>query len=214
MKTNASFLLARLGPDLLAKRWQPSTSVSKTPSKTSVRLLTCRRRVGDNGPGNNASNDESMHLDQSGLRLPDQIFRMDPRREIASASFPWITRRQEPDQSDSGISRRADNPLLVATGPVGRLVSVAHLELRSKNYACRFRRNPEYFSMKVNVVVTPKAAVLDPQGAAVRDAMQHLGMPEVRSVRIGKYLEIDIDEKAPDVESRLQRFAAICFRIP
>ena len=40
--------------------------------------------------------------------------------------------------------------------------------------------------MKVNVVVTPKAAVLDPQGAAVRDAMQHLGMPEVRSVRIGK----------------------------
>ena len=61
--------------------------------------------------------------------------------------------------------------------------------------------------MKVNVVVTPKAAVLDPQGAAVRDAMQHLGMPEVRSVRIGKYLEIEIDEKAPDVESRLH---ALC----
>jgi phosphoribosylformylglycinamidine synthase subunit PurS len=61
--------------------------------------------------------------------------------------------------------------------------------------------------MKVNVVVTPKAAVLDPQGAAVRDAMQHLGMPEVRSVRIGKYLEIEIDEKAPDVKSRLH---ALC----
>jgi phosphoribosylformylglycinamidine synthase len=61
--------------------------------------------------------------------------------------------------------------------------------------------------MKVNVVVTPKAAVLDPQGAAVRDAMQHLGMPEVRGVRIGKYLEIDIDEKAPDVEARLH---ALC----
>jgi len=57
--------------------------------------------------------------------------------------------------------------------------------------------------MKVNVVVTPKAAVLDPQGAAVCNAMQHLGMPEVSSVRIGKYLEIEIDEKAPDVESRL-----------
>ncbi len=37
--------------------------------------------------------------------------------------------------------------------------------------------------------------------------MQHLGMPEVRSVRIGKYLEIEIDEKAPDVESRLH---ALC----
>jgi phosphoribosylformylglycinamidine synthase PurS subunit len=32
-------------------------------------------------------------------------------------------------------------------------------------------------------------------------------MPEVRSVRIGKYLEIEIDEKAPDVEARLQ---ALC----
>jgi phosphoribosylformylglycinamidine synthase PurS subunit len=61
--------------------------------------------------------------------------------------------------------------------------------------------------MKVNVVVTPKATVLDPQGAAVCDAMQHLGMPEVRSVRIGKYLEIEIDETAPDVDSRLH---ALC----
>jgi len=73
--------------------------------------------------------------------------------------------------------------------------------------ACPSPSKPGYFGMKVNVVVTPKAAVLDPQGAAVRDAMQHLGMPEVRSVRIGKYLEIEIDEKAPDVESRLH---ALC----
>ena len=57
--------------------------------------------------------------------------------------------------------------------------------------------------VKVNVVVTPKAAVLDPQGAAVRDAMRHLGMPEVRSVRIGKFLEIEIDDQTPDLESRL-----------
>ena len=58
--------------------------------------------------------------------------------------------------------------------------------------------------MKVKVVVTPKAAVLDPQGAAVRDAMQHLGMPEVQSVRIGKYLEIEVDDKAPNFDSRLK----------
>ncbi|PYI92910.1 MAG: phosphoribosylformylglycinamidine synthase [Verrucomicrobia bacterium] len=57
--------------------------------------------------------------------------------------------------------------------------------------------------MKVKVVVTPKAAVLDPQGAAVRDAMQHLGMPEVHSVRIGKYLEIEVDDKTPNLDSRL-----------
>jgi phosphoribosylformylglycinamidine synthase PurS subunit len=57
--------------------------------------------------------------------------------------------------------------------------------------------------MKVKVVVTPKAAVLDPQGAAVRDAMQHLGMPEVQSVRIGKYLEIELDDQTPNFDTRL-----------
>jgi phosphoribosylformylglycinamidine synthase len=58
--------------------------------------------------------------------------------------------------------------------------------------------------MRVNVVVKPKEAVLDPQGAAVRDAMRHLGMPEVRSVRIGKYMEIDVDGEGVDVEERLR----------
>ena len=57
--------------------------------------------------------------------------------------------------------------------------------------------------VKVNVVVKPKETVLDPQGAAVRNAMQHLGMPEVRSVRIGKYLEIEVDDKTPNLDSRL-----------
>jgi phosphoribosylformylglycinamidine synthase len=59
--------------------------------------------------------------------------------------------------------------------------------------------------MKAKVIVTPKKAVLDPQGNAVRDAMRHLGMPEVRNVRIGKYLEIDLDGKDVDLEKRLDR---------
>ncbi len=50
----------------------------------------------------------------------------------------------------------------------------------------------------------PKAAVLDPQGNAVRNAMRQLGMPEVRSVRIGKYMEIDIDGQNGDLETRLR----------
>jgi phosphoribosylformylglycinamidine synthase subunit PurS len=60
--------------------------------------------------------------------------------------------------------------------------------------------------MKAKVVVMPKAAVLDPQGAAVREAMQHLGMREVKNVRIGKYLEIDLErDDADDVEARLHK---------
>ena len=59
------------------------------------------------------------------------------------------------------------------------------------------------FVVKVNVIVKPKEAVLDPQGAAVRDAMRHLGMPEVKSVRIGKFLEIDVDGEDGDLEKKL-----------
>ncbi|GEM_PF-133602 len=61
--------------------------------------------------------------------------------------------------------------------------------------------------VKARVIVMPKEAVLDPQGNAVRDAMRHLGMPEVRSVRIGKYMEIDIDGRNGDLEARLH---ALC----
>jgi phosphoribosylformylglycinamidine synthase len=61
----------------------------------------------------------------------------------------------------------------------------------------------QYYAMKVNVVVKPKEAVLDPQGVAVRDAMRHLGMPEVRSVRIGKFMEIEVDDASAGVEERL-----------
>ena len=59
-------------------------------------------------------------------------------------------------------------------------------------------------AMKAKVIVMPKAAVLDPQGNAVRDAMRHLGMPEVRSVRIGKYMEIDIEGQNGDLDTRLR----------
>src|SRR5262245_43096134 len=59
--------------------------------------------------------------------------------------------------------------------------------------------------MNARVIVMPKAAVLDPQGNAVRDAMRHLGMPEVRSVRIGKYMEIEIEGQNGELESRLHQ---------
>ena len=39
----------------------------------------------------------------------------------------------------------------------------------------------------------PKKSVLDPQGVAVREAMQHHGCPGVKSVRVGKFMEIELD---------------------
>lgn len=59
--------------------------------------------------------------------------------------------------------------------------------------------------MKVKVIVTPKETVLDPQGAAVREAMQHLGFSAARDVRIGRYLEIDLEGDAAAQEPKLRQ---------
>ena len=58
--------------------------------------------------------------------------------------------------------------------------------------------------MKVKVIVTPKETVLDPQGGAVREAMQHLGFSAAREVRIGRYLEIELDGDARAQEPKLR----------
>jgi phosphoribosylformylglycinamidine synthase len=58
--------------------------------------------------------------------------------------------------------------------------------------------------MKVKVIVTPKETVLDPQGAAVREAIQHLGFSGAREVRIGRYLEIELEGDARAQEPKLR----------
>jgi len=47
--------------------------------------------------------------------------------------------------------------------------------------------------MKAKVYVTIKENVLDPQGNAVQGALHTLGFGEVGKVRIGKYLELDLN---------------------
>lgn len=47
--------------------------------------------------------------------------------------------------------------------------------------------------MKARVYVTIKQNVLDPQGTAVQGALHSIGFNEVEKVRIGKYLELDVD---------------------
>ena len=47
--------------------------------------------------------------------------------------------------------------------------------------------------MKAKVIVSPKQNILDPQGVAVRDAIRHHGVAGVASVRVGKYIELELD---------------------
>ncbi len=48
--------------------------------------------------------------------------------------------------------------------------------------------------MKAKVYITLKAGVLDPQGKAVQHALGSLGFPEVEDVRIGKFIELKIND--------------------
>ena len=46
--------------------------------------------------------------------------------------------------------------------------------------------------MKAKVYVTLKKSVLDPQGKTVQHALAALGFNEVKDVRMGKYIELEL----------------------
>lgn len=64
--------------------------------------------------------------------------------------------------------------------------------------------------MKAVVNVRLKREVLDPQGDAVKRALDALGIEGVKGVRVGKLIEIELDPalaSAPDLEQRLRAMA-------
>lgn len=66
--------------------------------------------------------------------------------------------------------------------------------------------------MKAAVHVTLKPDVLDPQGQAVAQALRRLGFAEVAEVRVGKYIEIDIDSAHIQGDLR-ERVEQMCRRL-
>lgn len=46
---------------------------------------------------------------------------------------------------------------------------------------------------KVEVYVTYKKSILDPQGQAIKAATQKLGYSEIQDIRVGKYFEIEVE---------------------
>ncbi|WP_070120963.1 phosphoribosylformylglycinamidine synthase subunit PurS [Bacillus marinisedimentorum] len=56
---------------------------------------------------------------------------------------------------------------------------------------------------KVKVYVTLKQGVLDPQGKAVNNSLHKLGYDEVEDVRIGKYMELTVNDTA-NIEERIE----------
>lgn len=64
--------------------------------------------------------------------------------------------------------------------------------------------------MKVEVFVTLKPGVLDPQGRAIQHALGSLGFAGVNDVRAGRYIELDFADgtSAADVRSMCEKLLA------
>ncbi|GER68020.1 phosphoribosylformylglycinamidine synthase subunit PurS [Weizmannia acidilactici] len=63
---------------------------------------------------------------------------------------------------------------------------------------------------KVKVYVTLRERVLDPQGAAIKQSLEHLGYREVKEVRAGKFLELLVEPSGRDLDAIIQE---VCGRV-
>jgi phosphoribosylformylglycinamidine synthase subunit PurS len=61
--------------------------------------------------------------------------------------------------------------------------------------------------MRATVLVRPKEGILDPQGEAVRNALEHLGLP-VEQARVGRV--IDLELPAGDEAAARRRLEQAC----
>ena len=65
--------------------------------------------------------------------------------------------------------------------------------------------------MKAKITITPKQAVLDPQGKAVQNALAQMGYNSISAVHVGKYLEIELT--GADREAARKQIDDACHRI-
>ena len=65
--------------------------------------------------------------------------------------------------------------------------------------------------MIAKVLVSLKDEVLDPAGRAVAERLNHLGFPEVKSAKIGKYIELFIE--TGDREKEKERVEDMCHKL-
>ena len=65
--------------------------------------------------------------------------------------------------------------------------------------------------MKARIVVRLRPGILDPQGTTIRRALEGLGFPEVRDMRVGKVLDLTLDET--DAGRARQRLEEMCRKL-
>jgi phosphoribosylformylglycinamidine synthase subunit PurS len=66
---------------------------------------------------------------------------------------------------------------------------------------------------RVSVYVTPKAGILDPQGATIERTLPALGFEGVKNIRVGRFITLDVegtdaDTVRKDVDDMCRRLLA------
>ena len=75
----------------------------------------------------------------------------------------------------------------------------------------QYQSNSKKNKLKFSVTVTLKKDVLDPQGKVVQNTLIDLGMNNLKSIRQGKFFEIEIEEK--DEKKAEQKVEEMCNKL-
>ena len=73
-----------------------------------------------------------------------------------------------------------------------------------------FSRGISRSHMKAKIIITPKKAVVDPQGITVLKALEHMGHTGIKAVHVGKFLEIELD--GTDKEAARKKLDEACHK--
>lgn len=60
---------------------------------------------------------------------------------------------------------------------------------------------------KAKVNVTLRSSILDPKGKAAHHALQNLGIDQVEQVRIGKFIELDVNAASSEAAKEIAETA-------
>jgi phosphoribosylformylglycinamidine synthase len=133
------------------------------------------------GGGKHGTVPQSGAVKQGGLDIRNPTLRYPP--SLANHRFLLLHPPQR-HQLNSRQNSHLPNRFLIE----------AIILLASGGFLC----NIPTLLMKAKIIVTPKKAVLDPQGKTVQSALEHMGYQGVQAVHVGKYLEVELTGKDKD----------------
>ena len=67
--------------------------------------------------------------------------------------------------------------------------------------------------MKAKICITLKPGLLDAQGKTIKSALEHLHFKGIHDVRVGKYLEIELNGKSQSASAAKKEVERMCHKL-